>query len=77
MAFIVMTISIECFYTERRYAECRDYLNVMLSVIMRNSIMLSVIMMNVVMLNVVAPERLVKEVIIKALSLLIVLQKLT
>ncbi len=67
-----MTICIVCFYAEYRFAEGRDYLNVMLSVIILNGIMLSVVMMNVV-----APERLVKEVIIKALCLLIVLYKVT
>ncbi len=40
--------SIEC-----RFAECRDYLNVMLSVVMLNVIILSVITLNVIMLNVV------------------------
>ncbi len=45
MTFNSMT-SIE-FY----YAECRDYINIMLSVIM-----LSVVMLNAVMLSVVAPE---------------------
>ncbi len=40
------------------YAECRDYLNVMLSVVMLNVIMLSVIMLNVVLLSVVAPNQL-------------------
>ncbi len=42
--------SIECYY-----AECRDYLNVMLSAVMLNVIMLSVVRLNVVMLSVVAP----------------------
>ncbi len=65
MAFSIMTICIVCFYAEYRFAKSRDHLNVMLSVIILNGIMLSVVMMNVVMLNVVAPERLVKEVIIK------------
>jgi hypothetical protein len=61
-----MTISIEC-----RYAECRDYVNVklcvimlhvitqnvvMLHVIMRNVVMLHVIMLNVVKLSVVATK---------------------
>ncbi len=45
--------NIEC-----HYAECRDYLNVMLSVIKLNVVMLSVIKLNIVMLNVVAPKRL-------------------
>jgi hypothetical protein len=37
------------------YAECCDYLNVILSVVMMNVVMLSVIMLNVVMLSVVTP----------------------
>ncbi len=40
--------SIEC-----HYAECRDYLNVMLSVVMLSVIMLNVIMLNVIMLSVI------------------------
>ncbi len=43
--------SIEC-----HYAECRDYLNVMLSVIRLKVVMLSVVRLNVVMLSVVAPR---------------------
>jgi hypothetical protein len=42
--------SIECRYAECCYAECRDYLNVMLRVVRP-----CVIMLNVVMLSVVAP----------------------
>jgi len=59
-----MTLSIEWHYAEwhyavRCYAQCHEYLNVMLSVIMLNVGMLSfiipsVVIMNVVMLNVVA-----------------------
>jgi len=37
---------------ECHYAECRDYLNVVLNVVM-----LSVVRLNVVMLNVVAPKK--------------------
>jgi hypothetical protein len=37
---------------DRHYAECLDYLNVMLSVIMLNLLMLSVARLNVVMLSV-------------------------
>ena len=53
----------ECRYADSYYAECHDYLNVMLSVIMLNVIMLivimqSVVMLNVVMLSVVAPMNL-------------------
>ncbi len=42
--------SIEC-----QYAECRDYLNVILNVVMLNVVMLSDVRLNVVMLSVVAP----------------------
>ena len=38
---------------ERHFAECRDNLNVMLSVVMLNVVMLSVIMLSVVMLSVI------------------------
>jgi hypothetical protein len=38
-----MALSIEC-----RYIDCRDYLNVMLSVIMLNVVVLNVITLNVV-----------------------------
>ncbi len=48
MIFSIMKLSTKC-----RYAECRDYLNVMLNVVMLRVIVL--IMLNVVMLNVVAP----------------------
>ncbi len=41
--------NIECHYAECLYDECRDYLNVMVSVIM----------LNVVILSVVAPTQLV------------------
>ncbi len=37
---------------ERHYAECRDYLNVMLVVIKLNVVLLSFVMLSVVMLNV-------------------------
>jgi hypothetical protein len=40
--------SIERHHADCRYAECRDYLNVMLSVVMLNVIKLTVIMLNVV-----------------------------
>ncbi len=43
-------------YAECHYAECRDYLNVMLSVVMPSVVMPSVVMLNVVMLSVVAPS---------------------
>jgi hypothetical protein len=50
-----MPLVIESRYAEFRYAECRNYLNVMLSVFMLNVVLLSAIMLNVVMLSVVAP----------------------
>jgi len=53
MTFSRMTLSIEC-----HYAECRDYLNVMLSVIM-----LTVVMMSVFMLNAVAPLKCTRQCI--------------
>ncbi len=39
--------SIECLY-----AECRDYVNVIMSVVWLNAVMLNVVMLNVIMLNV-------------------------
>jgi hypothetical protein len=42
----IIIFSIECRYAERRYVECRDYLKVMLIVVV----------LNVIMLNVVAPS---------------------
>ncbi len=50
-----MPLGIESSYAEYRYAECRDYLNVILSVIMLNVIILSVVTLNVIMLRVVGP----------------------
>jgi hypothetical protein len=49
---LVTTLSIDIDHNsiECHYAECRDYLNVMLVVIMLN-----VVMLNVVMLSVVVP----------------------
>ncbi len=44
---------IECRYADCRYAEFPDYLNAVLSVVMRNVDMLSVVMLSIVMLNVV------------------------
>ncbi len=57
-----MTVSIDIQHNsiEYHYAECRDYLNVMLSVVMLNVIMLSVVMLNVIMLNVVEPLKLLQ-----------------
>jgi hypothetical protein len=53
-----MTLNIDIQYNsiECHYAECRDYLNVMLSVILKNVIMLSVVSLNVVLLRVIAPK---------------------
>ncbi len=48
-----LSIDIQHYSMECHYAECRDYLNVMLSVVMLNVILLNVIMLNDVMLNVV------------------------
>ncbi len=65
MTFSIMLHTI--FYSiEYCYAECRDYLYVMLSVIMFNAVMLSdvvmsVIMLNVIMLSVVAPCQLLQS----------------
>jgi hypothetical protein len=45
--------TIECHYAKCcRYAECRDYLNVMLSVVMLIVVMLNIVMLNVIMLSV-------------------------
>ncbi len=46
----------ECHYAECCYAECRDYLNVMLSVILLNVVMPSVVRLKVVMPSIVAPN---------------------
>jgi hypothetical protein len=46
--------SIESHYAECCFAECRDYFNVMLSVVMQ--MMLSVAKLNVVILSVIAPK---------------------
>jgi hypothetical protein len=43
----IMTLIIEC-----HYAECRDYLNVMMCVVILNVIMLSAFVLNVIMLSV-------------------------
>jgi hypothetical protein len=43
-----MTLSIECCY-----AECHNYLNVMMGVILLDVVMLSVIMLNFIILSVV------------------------
>jgi hypothetical protein len=53
---LVTTLSIDFqFNSIECHAECRDYLNVMLSVVMLNVIMLSAVSLNVVMLSVVVP----------------------
>ncbi len=53
-----MTLSIDIQHNsiECHYAECRDYLNVMLSVILLNVVMLSVVRLNVILLSVVGPS---------------------
>jgi hypothetical protein len=58
---LVMTLSIgiqfnsiDCSHAECHYTECRNYLDVMLSVVTLNVIMLSVVRLNVVMLRVIA-----------------------
>jgi hypothetical protein len=48
MAFSILTLSIES-----HYAECRDYLNVMLSAVMLSAVMLNPVVLSVVMLNAV------------------------
>ncbi len=50
-----MTLHIEFHYGKCRYAECRDFLNSMLGVVMLNVIILSVVMLNFVMLGVATP----------------------
>ncbi len=53
-----MTLSIDIQHNsiECHYAECRDYFNVMMSVIILNVVMLSVVRLNVVMLSVVESQ---------------------
>ncbi len=55
---LVTTLSIEIQHYSMKchYAECRDYLNVVLCIVMLNVVMLSVVRLNVVMLSVVAPK---------------------
>jgi len=59
MTFSVMALSMFCnkeyLYAECHYAECCNYLDVMLSVVMLSVVVLSVIKLIVVMLSVVAP----------------------
>jgi hypothetical protein len=61
-----MTVWIDIQHNSKQchYAECRDYLNVMLSVVMMNVVMLSVVMMNVVMLSVVRLNVIVLSVVV-------------
>jgi hypothetical protein len=49
---VAMTISIKC-----HYAECHNYVYVMLTVALLNGIMLSDIVLNVVMLSIMAPQK--------------------
>ncbi len=55
-----MTFSIDIQHNSKEchYAECRDYLNVML-----NLVMLSVVRLNVIMLNVVMPNAVMLSVV--------------
>jgi hypothetical protein len=55
LSITTLSIDIQHNGIECHYAECRDYLNVMLSVLMLNVIMLSVVRLNVAMLSVVEP----------------------
>jgi hypothetical protein len=48
-----MTICTETPSIEYHFAECRDNLNVVLSIVRLDVIMLNIIMLNVIMLNVV------------------------
>jgi hypothetical protein len=55
-----MTLSIDIqhdsigrYYAQCHYAECRDYFNIMLSVVRLSVFMLSVVRLNVVMLSVI------------------------
>ncbi len=61
-----MTLSIDIQHNsiECHYAECRDYLNVMLSVIMLSVVMLSVVMLSVVMLSVIMLSVIMLSVVI-------------
>ncbi len=56
--------SIECQCAECLFADCRDYLNVMPSVVRLNVVMLSVVMLNVIMLNVVLLNVIMQIVVI-------------
>jgi hypothetical protein len=57
MTLSIMGLSIDIQHNsiECHYAECRDYLNVMLNVVMLSVVRLNVVMLNVVMLSVEAP----------------------
>jgi hypothetical protein len=50
---LIMTLSIDIQPNsiQCHYAQCRDYLNVMLSVVMLNVIMLNVVMLSIIRLN--------------------------
>jgi hypothetical protein len=65
-----MPVGIKRRYAECYYAECHDYLNIMLSVIIPNVIMLSAVMLSVVapfLLNALAYFAMVEIAEIKAL----------
>ncbi len=66
--------SIECCYAEHRYAECHDYLNVLLNVVMLNVVMLSVVILNYVMLSVVILNDVMLSVIILNVFMLSVVE---
>ncbi len=59
MPISTMALSIGC----RRYAECRDYLNDMLSVVMLSVVMLSVVVLSVIVLSVVVLSVVVLSVV--------------
>jgi hypothetical protein len=52
----IQNFSMKVLIAVMHYAECHDYLNVMLSAVMLNVDMLSVVMLNVVVLSVMAPS---------------------
>jgi hypothetical protein len=55
LSITILSIDIQHNSIECHYAECCDYLNVMLSVVMLNVVMLNAVRLNVVRLSVVAP----------------------
>ncbi len=57
MTFNTMTLSIESHYAGCCFADCSDYLNVMMSVVRLNVMILNAIMQSVSMLSVAAPKK--------------------